>query len=1049
MSNSKSNPNIPEDRIITVWGCSNVFALKAMNNQERRSTMHARLTSVFPQNTNFYEQEIKEVLVSIMDRNDFKTQKAFVELTTKGRANEIMSKYWNPNNDVSRSQIGISLRNYTKHADEEEYLGARIRNTKRPRDDTSPEDTVSEEEMLRRISDEKQRDNIIVVKNYPRIIEIRKAGRDEKKKMICDDLREFNDTDFAINTDQIAAVFPSHIPENNKQMRQNGKGTLKILFRHKVSGFYLRKFNEKYHNKQAPFGQIVEYRTRVEMKQSNNQNSEQDCQANESIHQNRRVASSSSSSSPGPEKRFKSKHEKWQEKAIADSINAKLNHHKTIEDYIRKNIFEMIVFALKYKVDDNQLTLRNWMIDNLQTSGKRIIILIHNNKNFGFEWNPYDLIIKPLWQRKWEYVLGLENDDMREEIKDTETTIKVVKVIYNIIRDIDDRQIKSNATVTEQAFYITEILTPSISPIIYGHYLRIMDNPRLNIENISKKELNEVCLEIDTQATVRSWEHEEMTHDVENIKSINIPGLYGITLDKNLCKSVKMWIIRGFELAKSTSLKLTDDNNNHLSQGLVRNEDKLFLDATGEVIHPEKVDDDNLTIFKATYSLGCLVLHGNVERNVYIFNKNGSDHPDGPDYDIHPRNLYFGQLNRYIQIFMDDPYEILRRREAGLSDPEDEEDENVGDDEDDDTPTEEVSEDEMSELNVSIFQSGNYNYTYKMSTDDRIDDSRSESDTENTIEMTQPLRKLRKSKRARLANKKKENEVIENEGITVIGCHKNKVTEKYLVPSSKYVTCEYCQEYFKDQPSLGRHWQKCEAWKRKLKSYEALEKDGPGAKHTQTRVELKAKNDMIKIQELCKTIEDMVFEEKSCQSKRCTLKARHINLLETTLKLNQEFRQVLAEKNEVLHHKNLVIRQYQIQKNKDDREIILHRIRLIEGLEKVLKIERILNEHDVRFIRKDTSKCASKREIKALIKEGHSTCDMWRTCSNCERTLKEEEPFELHTGLLFCNHDQTTNLTVKKYLTSEKFIKMYNAGLRLTRTLDILDESVKKHYFKK
>ena len=76
-----------------------------MNDQERRSTMHARLTSVFPQNTNFYEQEIKEVLVSIMDRNDFKTQKAFVELTTKGRANEIMSKYWNPNNDVSRSQL--------------------------------------------------------------------------------------------------------------------------------------------------------------------------------------------------------------------------------------------------------------------------------------------------------------------------------------------------------------------------------------------------------------------------------------------------------------------------------------------------------------------------------------------------------------------------------------------------------------------------------------------------------------------------------------------------------------------------------------------------------------------------------------------------------------------------------------------------------------------------------------------------------------------------------------------------------------------------------
>ena len=93
MSNSKPNPNIPEDRIIAVWGCSSVFALKAMNDQERKSAMYARLTSIFPQNTNFYQQEIKEVLVSIKDRNDFRTQKAFVELTTKARANEIMSRY--------------------------------------------------------------------------------------------------------------------------------------------------------------------------------------------------------------------------------------------------------------------------------------------------------------------------------------------------------------------------------------------------------------------------------------------------------------------------------------------------------------------------------------------------------------------------------------------------------------------------------------------------------------------------------------------------------------------------------------------------------------------------------------------------------------------------------------------------------------------------------------------------------------------------------------------------------------------------------------------
>ena len=127
---------------------------------------------------------------------------------------------------------------------------------------------VSEEEMLRCISDEKQKDNIIVIKNYPKIADIRDVtGMEGKKKMICDDLSEFNDGDFTINTDQIAAVFPAQIPKNNKQMRQNGKGTVKIIFRQKMSGFYLGKFNGKYRNGSAPFGQIVEYRTRVELRE--------------------------------------------------------------------------------------------------------------------------------------------------------------------------------------------------------------------------------------------------------------------------------------------------------------------------------------------------------------------------------------------------------------------------------------------------------------------------------------------------------------------------------------------------------------------------------------------------------------------------------------------------------------------------------------------------------------------------------------------------------------------------------------------------------------
>ena len=920
MSSYKPNPNIPEDRIITVWGCSNVLTLKAMDDQERKYAMHTRLKNIFPQNTNFYIQEIREVYVSARDRDDYRTQKAFVELTTKERANEIMYRYWNPSNDASKSQIGVSIRHYVKHNDEEEYLnGARMRSNKRPRSES-----------------------------------------------------------LTGNTD-------------------------------------------------------------VQRKQTD----ERDSQVHESIHQNRRLASTSSgSSSLGATKRPKSRHEIWQEVTIAANINAKFNHHKIIEGHIRRNIFEMVAFALKYKKDDSQLALRNWMIDNLQMSGKRIIILIHNNRDSGFEWNPYDLIIYPLWQRKWEYVLGLENDDIREDFRDTDDAMETIKTIYYIIRDTDDRHIKPNASITEQAFYIAETLTLILAPILYGHYICIMDNPKLNTENISKKELNEVCLEINTQAIIRSWERDETMQEIGNIRSINIPGHYGITLDKNLCEIAKMWIIRGVELAKTTSLKLTDDNNDHLSQGIVRNIIKPFQDATGEVIFPEKVEDDNLTIFKAAYSLGYLAIHRKIERNVYIFNKNGSDHPEGPDYDIHPRSLYFDEINKNIQIFTDDPFEIIRRRDSGLNDPEEEE--NIGDNEEEAAQTEDTSENGTSDLNISVFQSDNYNY--RMSTDDRIDDSRSESDTENTIEITQPLRKFRKSKSARLAKDKEE--VKAADSIAVIGCHKSKTNEKYLVPSSKLFICEYCQDNFKDQPALGRHWQNCEAWKRTLKGYEALEREESDKKNTHKKAEIK-KGDMTKIQVLCKLVEEQSLEDAKCQGKRCPAETKRINQLDTTLKLIKEFKELLAEKNEALHHRNLVIKQYQIQKTKDDREIILHRERLIEGLEKTLKIERIISEHDIRFVRKDTNKCASKREIKTLIKKGHSTCDVWRTCSNCEKTLKEEEPFELHNELLYCNHDQTTNLTIKKYLTGEKFIQQYNAGLRLARILDNLDEAITKHYSKK
>lgn len=118
-----------------------------------------------------------------------------------------------------------------------------------------------------------------------------------------------------------------------------------------------------------------------------------------------------------PRKRVKSNHAILQEISISEAVKDKLNRHKLIEDYTRKNIFEMVVFALKYRKDTSRLTLRNWLLDNLESSGKRTLIQIHTSKTFGFEWNAYDLAVNALWQRKWVKALKLDNDRILEEIK--------------------------------------------------------------------------------------------------------------------------------------------------------------------------------------------------------------------------------------------------------------------------------------------------------------------------------------------------------------------------------------------------------------------------------------------------------------------------------------------------------------------------------------------------------------------------------------------------------------------------------------------------------
>ena len=110
------------------------------------------------------------------------------------------------------------------------------------------------------------------------------------------------------------------------------------------------------------------------------------------------------------------------------------------------------------------------------------------------------------------------------------------------------------------------------------------------------------------------------------------------------------------------------------------------------------------------------------------------------------------------------------------------------------------------------------------------------------------------------------------------------------------------------------------------------------------------------------------------------------------------------------------------------------------------KLERILDQHDIRFISKRNGKPAVQKTISRLISD---TTQLILKCDVCGIVYKEIVPYDLHGELLFCNHDQTINLRIKKHLTSKKSALQQRAGRRLTRIIDEVDESVSRHYCEK
>ena len=129
------------------------------------------------------------------------------------------------------------------------------------------------------------------------------------------------------------------------------------------------------------------------------------------------------------------------------------------------------------------------------------------------------------------------------------------------------------------------------------------------------------------------------------------------------------------------------------------------------------------------------------------------------------------------------------------------------------------------------------------------------------------------------------------------------------------------------------------------------------------------------------------------------------------------------------------------QKEEDDKEIVEHRIRMVELLEKTIRLERIMSMNDILFADKKSGNIA---KIEAITKRDAKYTKKL-TCDICGRKFKEIQSLHIHSSLLYCNHDGTVNQNVKKHLTSEKYVRLVTAHLRLTKILDTMQDSINKY----
>ena len=364
-------------------------------------------------------------------------------------------------------------------------------------------------------------------------------------------------------------------------------------------------------------------------------------------------------------------------------------------------------------------------------------------------------------------------------------------------------------------------------------------------------------------------------------------------------------------------LCLTSDPNEDLEKGTLKTSLTEVFGASGEMVYSEEPTEVEEKIFKIGYTIGKIAITRDLKHKIYVYNKNGSGHPKGQEYTVYPETIYIKELRRSVNIDMNEPIDIedMEEEYSSVSEGEvnisetitsssDEDQMQVTTDETDESDGEELTLREVAErMNIR----GHY-YQHGVEEDDsQVKDQEAIHETCN--------------KQKRIEKKKQ-----------------NAAEAKFIAPSMDFFMCESCEEKFENRMALGIHQKDCVEWERELAFYEMT--GAVGEKDIQSKGPNMTGMDRIK--SLADQIEEINQKQEKCASDGCKITEKYSELSKCAKALLGETVSLIQEKNKSLYFKSLIIEQLQTLKKKDDREIILHRERLVNCLDMMCKLERNL-----------------------------------------------------------------------------------------------------------